>query len=407
MTVAEGGHTGGGDAGRSVGRQIRLLFRKNISLKRRALGWTLLEVFFPLQPVFFLWLTFTLGKGFVPYVQEHSPAVSAGPAVPLLNTSALGLLGALHLGGNLGFAPAAGASPAPARAVHALLCGAYDAMLASPVYAERLAQAEAQLGGMAASACATDAMSLECRVLSSAGHTAPGRCLLFDSRAQLDAAGGWLPFVAEAGKAGIGAAKVSGPSALYAGVEVGARRLLLRHEALLLADDASAEPEEQNTLRSGLLVLQAAASGALLLHQACPRQTRACDARCVASLLKLLSSAGLEQQCGSVVDGGAPSAACARAVSAQVLWLAPAPRDLVLQYALPLAASASTPAEAPGSGSVGVAASLRLLDPRSLFMAQFPVAASSKLINWRKYMYPFMFLSVLFLNTQARPAEPE
>lgn len=257
------------DESRSVKRQIALLLRKQLALKRRGWKWTLLEVVFPLQPIFFLWVCFALGGKYIPYGHEVKeakgfvPEQPANPAVGLANSS-VGLFGIMHLGGSVGFAPAQG-SANTARAVYSLICGSYEAALATPQYANLTQQAESLALQWGRTACATDSDGIECKILSSIGTASPGSCVWFDSAAQLDAAGGWFPFAnAAAGPGGTGSDGMDLSGGLYIGVEVGPSKLLIRHENLILVDDANGDPEEQNTLRSGLIAFQTIGSLALM-----------------------------------------------------------------------------------------------------------------------------------------------
>ena len=210
------------------------------------------------------------------YSKEVTLAVDSNPPVNLMNTSAAGLLAMMHLGGSVGFAPAAAAQPAAARALHSMVCGAYEAALASPYYAEVVRLAEDQAGKLAAAQCAADPKSLQCKIMSSMDlNPLPGGCSWFPTPEAMDLAGGWFPF-AGGGLPGMPGAKAGG---LYIGLEVGESSLLLRHETLLLVDDPNGDPEEKNAARAGVLAMQAGASGALILHGKCPDQTAGCNSR--------------------------------------------------------------------------------------------------------------------------------
>jgi ABC-type transport system involved in multi-copper enzyme maturation permease subunit len=370
-----------------IQRQVVLLFRKQFTLKRRAWKWTLLEIFFPLQPVFFLWLTFTLGSGFIPYNKEVTPPKASQPPQLLANTSGAGLLGLMYVGGSIGFTPASGsmADMDAARALHALFCGGYTALRGAPQVRTQIAHYEGIAQQMATAQCSQDPASMQCKILSSAGSTSPGRCLWFKNSAAMDHVGGWFPF---AGQMPGNAGPKLDADALYIGVEVGERSLLLRHEELILVDDANGDPEEQNTIRSGVLALQAAAGGALMLHSSCPTQTAACDERCVASLVEM----GLK--CAESSTSTSTSA-----VSQLGLGLDPI---CVGTYMLTQATSAERDLNTCVMSQLPhLSPSLQLLNPAALYVEEFPVAGSTKLLNFRKFMYPFMFLTVLFLNVQA------
>ena len=272
--------------GRGIGRQVVLLLRKQLVLKRRAWRWTLLEVVFPLQPILFLWLIFKLGDGLLPFERKVTEAASSAP-LSLLNASAPGLLGFMHLGGSIGSSPASaaagGGDAAAAAAAYAVFCGAYDALLAWPGYESLVEQVAAQASGAGSVTCDADAGSAECRGFAQfagqLGVTVPGGCRWYES------AGGWVPFAdAMPGK------QAGGPPGLYLGVELGASSLRLRYEELLLADDANAEPAEQNAARSGLLAMQAAASALLMLHDTCPAEMEACGRECVAAAAGLAAA---------------------------------------------------------------------------------------------------------------------
>ena len=63
-----------GEAGdRSAGRQIQLLMRKQILLKKKAWQWTLLEILFPLYPCAFLWGAIHFAGDIMPYENCGSP----------------------------------------------------------------------------------------------------------------------------------------------------------------------------------------------------------------------------------------------------------------------------------------------------------------------------------------------
>ena len=100
----------------------RRLMRKTMLMKQRALKWTLLEIFFPLYPICFLWLIFKFGADFLPFEKIETEATSLMPAVGMLNTSLPGLAGMMSMGGKLGFAPVNGASADAARVVQSTVC---------------------------------------------------------------------------------------------------------------------------------------------------------------------------------------------------------------------------------------------------------------------------------------------
>ena len=375
-------HGGSSVGGRDLRRQVELLMRKQFILKRRAWKWTLLEIFFPLQPIFFLWLVFTLGGDFLPYEKEVTQVTSSFTPVNLLNNSAAGLAVAMHIGGSIGFAPVSTSADdhAAAAALHSLFCGGYDGVLGAPQYGDVVQQFEAQADEAASAACAADSGSMQCRMMGAASEAtySPGRCQWFASPADLDAAGGWFPFAGGGGGMDFGAPGAA-QQGMYIGAVVGAHSLLIRNEDLILVDDANGDPEEQNTLRTGLLAFQWGASLALLANDRCPSQMAMCGQACFAQLVGIAASGQL-QACGSGV-------AC---VLGLLTEFPPAADSVPLLYCLQ---SASNEGE--------LMRTLRLANPLGLFMEQFPVAGSIKLINMRKFMYPFMFLTVLFLNVQA------
>jgi len=75
--------------------------RKSILMKKRALKWTLLEIFFPLYPIGFLYLIFTFGADYLPYEKIEQEALSMMPAVPMLQTSIFGLGMMMSKGGKV------------------------------------------------------------------------------------------------------------------------------------------------------------------------------------------------------------------------------------------------------------------------------------------------------------------
>lgn len=300
---------GGGDrapiiaaGGRSLKRQVVLLLRKQLALKKRAWRWTLLEAVFPLQPILFLYLIFNLGDGLLPYEKKVTDAASSSP-MSLWNATLPSMAGMMQIGGSVGFSPPGGASPtaaadaAAARAIHATFCGVHDAVLTAPAYQEASQQAmqmaasgdldAAQLQHMAAGMgqTLTDAQaeqaaqqiqacraaeggkpSLTCQMFDSIGKVTPGSCLWFSRADGIDSAGGWLPFADQMAKMQGGGAAAPANPGLYLGVEVGQHSMRVRYEELLLAENANAEPMEQNTARSGILAMQAVVSSLASTH---------------------------------------------------------------------------------------------------------------------------------------------
>lgn len=181
-----------GTGGRDLARQITVLMRKQIAVKKRAWKWTALEVFFPLYPIFFLYLVFEFGAEFLPYEKIVTDAVDYQPAVALSTSmvEATGLPGMLHLGARLGFAPMAGASPAQAAAVHAYVCGS----------------------------------------LAMIGANTATNCKLFPDTDTMNQHGGWVYL----GEASVNADETVDPQGNYIGVEIGESSLRIRHEEMVL-----------------------------------------------------------------------------------------------------------------------------------------------------------------------------
>jgi hypothetical protein len=382
---------------RSVRRQVEVLVWKQLAMKARNWRWTLAEWIFPLQGVAFLYLIFTLGsKSFMPFEKIETQAQNFEPA-NLLNASAPGLLALMHVGGSVAFAPAsrlqesggdgsvtedqtaAAKDAAAARAVYSVFCGSYQAMLASPEYQQVVQEIEAtvQQSGGDASACDVDPSSMECSaqgIIGQLGDTTPGECLWLPDAESMVSKGGWLPFLDAANPQGSSQA----PAGLYLGVEVGAHRMNIRYEEMLLAENANADPREKNAARSGLLAMQTTVSSLLLLHDVCPMEMEGCDKDCVAAMGGLISDPDLRKclenprtlTCGALMASRLPSA------GVQLLLC------MYSQYA------------------TGDAVQMERMDPFSLFIERFPIRARSELVNVRKYLYPANFVPILGLTCQ-------
>ena len=159
-----------GSGGRSLCRQVQLLTRKQIFMKQRALKWTLLEIFFPLYPIMFLYLIFKFGSEFLPYEKIVTDAVDFQPAQPLVNNSLPGLVVMMGLGGKVGFAPVDAASTNAARVVQRAVCLATEMTWAS----------------MAPAMAGTDLAFV------SATQPASG-CKLYPTPDVMNENGGWMP----------------------------------------------------------------------------------------------------------------------------------------------------------------------------------------------------------------------
>ena len=165
-------------------------------------------------------------------------------------------------------------------------------------------------------------------------------------------------------------------------MELGASSLRLRYEELLLADDANAEPAEQNAARSGLLAMQAAASALLMLHDTCPAEMEACGRECVAAAAGL-AAATFGPSTGQL------GAKCRQNPSAPACLLQ-------LMAAMPADATALLVCLLPHARDERFA----LANPLGLFVQQFPVRARVELVNFRKYLYPMTFLPALLITMQ-------
>ena len=200
-------------------------------MKQRALKWTLLEIFFPLYPICFLWLIFKFGADFLPYEKIETKAVSLMPAVSMLNTSLPGLAFMVSKGGKIGFAPVNPGSVNAARVVQNTVCSYTAAMFT------------------AASFPAMD----------------PDLCKLYESPEIMNINQGWMPSfeAVESVNADHVDAAVK-DQGMYLGVEVDAKGLTIRHEDMILVADMSGDLMEKNVGGVGLHAIQALSSYALI-----------------------------------------------------------------------------------------------------------------------------------------------
>ena len=338
-----------GTGGRTLGRQITLLMRKSVLVKKRALKWTLLEIFFPLYPIFFLYLIFTFGADFLPYEKIVTEAVDYQPAEPLLNTSLPGLVFMMSVGGKLGFAPATPADADAARMVQASVCLITDAMY--PMFAGGEACQAAMQGG-------------DPGAMAGACPPAPDDiCALYADPATMNANDGWM-YMPE-GEApreqrtmqsstynteSVNNDEVNQlkPPGMYIGVEVSQKGLNIRHEEMILVGDMSGDPMEGNAVGNGLLAVQALSSFALLSYNVCGAD---CDADCQAALAATLA------------PGANPLEAC-RTDPASILTTSP--------QCVELMACVATNAPA-----------LAMANPQQMYVEKFPVLETIKLVNFR------------------------
>ena len=220
-----------------------MLVKKQLAVARNW-RWTLLEWVFPLQGILFLWLMFNLGNLVLPFEKVETAAQSFAPEnlVPSLP----GLLGLMHIGGTVAIA----APDDGAAARRCTLCSAARTPRCTPrastrrrYGASRRLCRRAAMGRAPATRTGDVDGMLDGMTLGQLGDTTPGDCLYLDDAAAMTARGGWLPFI-NTGAAG------SPPAGLYLGVEIGAHSMSIRHEEMLLAENANADPHEKNAARS-------------------------------------------------------------------------------------------------------------------------------------------------------------
>ena len=363
-----------GTGGRTLGRQITLLMRKSVLVKKRALKWTLLEIFFPLYPIFFLYLIFTFGADFLPYEKIVTEAVDYQPAEPLLNTSLPGLVFMMSVGGKLGFAPATPADADAARMVQTSVCLITDAMY--PMFAGGEACQAAMQGG-------------DPGAMAGACPPAPDDiCALYADPATMNANDGWM-YMPEGEEPREQRTMQSStyntesvnndevnqlkPPGMYIGVEVSQKGLNIRHEEMILVGDMSGDPMEGNAVGNGLLAVQALSSFALLSYNVCP------GAECVLGLSLPVPDATMCQEdvCGAdcqaalaatLAPGADPLEAC-RTDPANILTINP--------QCVELMACVATNAPA-----------LAMANPQQMYVEKFPVLETIKLVNFR-FVQPF------------------
>ena len=349
--------------------------RKTMLMKQRALKWTLLEIFFPLYPIFFLYLIFTFGADFLPYEKIVTEAVDYQPAEPLLNTSLPGLVFMMSVGGKLGFAPATPADADAARMVQTSVCLITDAMY--PMFAGGEACQAAMQGG-------------DPGAMAGACPPAPDDiCALYADPATMNANDGWM-YMGEGDEQrreqrtmqsstynteSVNNDEVNQlkPPGMYIGVEVSQKGLNIRHEEMILVGDMSGDPMEGNAVGNGLLAVQALSSFALLSYNVCP------GAECVLGLSLPVPDATMcqEEVCGAdcqaalaatLAPGANPLEAC-RTDPASILTINP--------QCVELMACVATNAPA-----------LAMANPQQMYVEKFPVLETIKLVNFR-FVQPF------------------
>jgi len=384
--------------------------RKTKFMKQRALKWTLLEIFFPLYPICFLWLIFKYGADFLPYEKIETEAVSLMPAVGMLNTSLPGLAYMMSKGGKIGFAPVAPAADGAARVIQNTVC-AFTAQIYPHVpdmcmgdHPDTMEQcmAEFAAGGGVKSACEED-----CRFSTGTGGAAmpPELCKLYTSPEVMNVNEGWMPSFEDVES--VNADHIAADEeeqGMYLGVEVDAKGLTFRHEEMILVADMSGDPMEKNAGAVGLHAIQALSSYALISYNICPAAFDDCEGDCLMASMALSESMeSLMPSCSPALAAAAggtfDAAACVTALTPGCEGVAEGAAD---------AAACATQLQAVASCQMDVfitepekAAALIMASGMNMYMEEFPVLATIKLVNFRKFMYPMLFLTVLFINIQA------
>ena len=331
--------------------------RKTMLMKQRALKWTLLEIFFPLYPICFLWLIFKFGADFLPYEKIETEAVSLMPAVSMLNTSLPGLAFMVSKGGKIGFAPVNPGSANAARVVQNTVCSSTAAIFT------------------AASFPAMD----------------PDLCKLYESPEIMNKNQGWMPSfeAVESVNADHVDAAVE-DQGMYLGVEVDAKGLTIRHEDMLLVADMSGDLMEKNAGVVGLHAIQALSSYALINYNVCSDAYDACGDDCLAATTGL---AAAMEQLMPLCAADPAAAVCTAAVEGVCA------RTGITDEAL---TDCSTQLLGVATCIMNnMSPALMMAGGWNFYMEEFPVLATIKLVNFRKFMYPMLFLTVLFINIQA------
>ncbi len=336
--------------------------RKTMLMKQRALKWTMLEIFFPLYPICFLWLIFKFGADFLPFEVIKTEATSLMPAVSMMNTSLPGLAFMMSKGGKLGFAPVNGGSANAARVVQSTVCSTTAMVFAH---------------------------------VPDFGEMDPELCQLYDSPEVMNVNQGWMPSFEEVES--VNADHVDADvdeQGMYLGVEVDAKGLTIRHEDMILVADMSGDPMEKNAGLVGLHAIQALASSALINYNVCPSEFDACGGDCLAATTML--TAGLEQLMPVCAENAA-APECVNPVGAMIggVCTATGATDQALT-------DCQTQLQAvAGCLMANMSPALMMASGGNFYMEEFPVLATIKLVNFRKFMYPMLFLTVLFINIQA------
>ena len=165
---------------------------------------------------------------------------------------------------------------------------------------------------------------------------------------------------------------------MYIGVEVSQKGLTFRHDPMILVQDMSGDPMEKNTVGNGLLAAQSLTQFVLLTYNMCPAEFDACDEACETLMLGALTATAS----GDLAAAGLASGACMLDTNCNALFI-----------------TCLGPKITPGSPAYNVA--WAMASPTTMYMEEFPVIETIKLVNFRKFLYPMLFLTVLFINVQA------